>query len=66
MKQYKVEAFTYYSKITTDKEHIVKSSKAEIQETMDSYAKNGWTLTSTTATSFGAAVYIYLYFEKDA
>ena len=66
MKQYKVEAFTYYSKITTDKEHIVKSSKAEIQETMDSYAKDGWTLPSTNATSFGAAVYIYLYFEKDA
>lgn len=66
MKDYKVEALIYYSKITLDSEHIVKKSKAEIQEKLDEYAKNGYRLVSTNSTDFGAAVYIYLYFEKDA
>ena len=65
MKQYKVEALIYYSKVTLDKEHIVKSSSKEIQEKLDEYAAKGWSLASTDATSFGAAVYIYLYFEKE-
>lgn len=65
MKQYKVEGFTYYSKATLDKDHIIKSSKAEIQQTLDEYTKNGWRLVSTNTTSFGLAVYVYLYFEKD-
>ena len=30
MKQYKVEALVYYSKVTLDKEHIVKSSIIDI------------------------------------
>ena len=64
MKQYKVETLIYYSKLTLDTKHIAKSSKAEIQEKPDEYAKDGWHLASTDATSFGAAVYIYLYFEK--
>ncbi|MFX0557612.1 DUF4177 domain-containing protein [Maribacter sp. CXY002] len=64
MKEYKVETFIYYSKLTFDTKHIIKSSKVEIQEKLDQYAKDGWRLASTDATSFGAAVYIYLYFER--
>ncbi len=66
MKEYKVEARTYYSKVTTDKEHIVKTSSAEIQALLDAYTADGWALASTDATSFGFAVYIYLYFEREA
>ena len=51
--------------MTTDSRHIVKSSKKEIQEKLDEYSKKGFHLTSTDATNFGAAVYIYLYFEKE-
>ena len=65
MKEYKVEVRTYYSKITTDRQHIAKSSGKEIQYLLDEYTKEGWTLASTDATSFGTAVYIYLYFERD-
>lgn len=65
MKLYKVEARTYYSKITLDKNHIIKSSTVEIQNIIDDYVADGWQLASTDATSFGAAVYIYLYFERD-
>lgn len=64
MKDYKVESLIYYSKLTTDTKHIVKSSKKEIQEKLDDYAKDGYKLASTDATNFGSAVYIYLYFEK--
>jgi hypothetical protein len=46
--------------------HIVKSSQKEIQEKLDKYANKGYKLTSTDATNFGLAVYIYLYFEKEA
>jgi hypothetical protein len=66
MKQYKVEALVYYTKVTLDKEHIVKSSTADIQGKLDEYASAGWRLVSTDATDFGFAVYIYLYFERDA
>ena len=62
--QYKVEAFTYYSKVVAGKDHIRDASKKEIQEMIDKYANEGWRLISTDATSFGAAVYIYLYFQK--
>lgn len=65
MKKYKVEARTYYSKPTTNKDHITDKSTDEIQTIIDNYAEDGWQLSSTDATSFGAAVYIYLYFEKD-
>lgn len=66
MKQYKVEVRTYYSKMTFDKEHIAKSSSEEIQNILDEHIREGWTLASTDATSFGLAVYVYLYFERDA
>ncbi len=65
MKKYKLETLIYYSKLTLDKEHIVKSSSADIQEKLDEYSRQGWKLVSTDATDFGAAVYFYLYFEKD-
>lgn len=65
MKEYKVEARTYYSKVTLNKEHIAESSAQEIQEILDAYTRDGWQLASTNATSFGLAVYIYLYFERD-
>lgn len=64
MKEYTVETLIYYSKITTDTKHIAKSSKKEIQEKLDEYAKQGYQLVSTDATNFGMAVYIYLYFEN--
>lgn len=66
MKKYKLESLIFYSKLTTDKEHIVKSSSIEIQAKLDEYAQDGWRLVSTDATDFGFAVYFYLYFEKDA
>jgi hypothetical protein len=65
MKRYKVEALIYYTKLTLDKEHIIKSSTADIQEMLDKYSSEGWSLVSSNATDFGFAVYIYLYFEKE-
>lgn len=65
MKEYKVEARTFYSALTLNKEHIAESSAEEIQQLLDTYVRDGWQLASTNATSFGAAVYIYLYFERD-
>lgn len=65
MKEYKVETLIYYSKLTLDSEHIAKSSKKEIQEKLDEYAKNGYKLASTNSTNFGMAIYVYLFFEKD-
>jgi hypothetical protein len=66
MKKYKVESLVYYTKITLDKEHIIKSSTTDIQQKLDEYAADGWRLISTNATDFGFAVYFYLYFEKEA
>jgi hypothetical protein len=66
MKEYKVESLIFYSKLTLDSEHIAKESKKEIQEKLDEYARNGYVLTSTTSTNFGLAIYIYLFFERDA
>jgi hypothetical protein len=65
MKDYKVESLIFYSKLTFDSEHIAKDSKEQIQAKLDEYASNGYRLASTDSTSFGSAVYIYLYFEKD-
>lgn len=65
MKDYKVECLIYYSKLTLDSEHIAKSSKAEIQEKLDEYSRDGYKLSSTSSNGFGSAIYIYLYFEKD-
>ena len=66
MKDYKVEALLYYSKLTLDSEHIAKDSKKEIQEKLDEYASQGYRLTSTTSTNFGLALYVYLFFEKES
>ena len=66
MKKYKVETLIFYSKLTLDKEHILKSSAPEIQAKLDDYASKDWRLVSTNMTDFGAAIYFYLYFEKDA
>ncbi len=65
MKEYKLESLIYYTKLTLDKEHIIKSSAADIQAKLDERASEGWQLVSTDATDFGAAVYFYLYFERD-
>lgn len=65
MKDYKVETLIYYSKLSFDLKHITKKSKKEIQEKLDEYASKGYRLTSTDASSFGSALYIYLYFETD-
>ncbi len=65
MRDCKVEALIYYSKLTLDSEHIVKKSKEEIQQKLDEYTANGYRLVSTTSTNFGTALYVYLFFEKD-
>ena len=64
MKEYKVESFLLYSKVTFDKKHIIKDATKKIQELLDQYAKDGWSLASTDAVTFGQAVYHYLYFER--
>ncbi len=66
MKKYKLETLVYYTKLTLDREHILKSSTTDIQAKLDEYSSDGWRLVSTDATDFGAAVYFYLYFEKDS
>ncbi|SEK74738.1 protein of unknown function [Aquimarina amphilecti] len=65
MKEYKLESLIYYSKLTLDKEHILKSSSKDIQEKLDLYAKDGWRLVSTDVEDFGIGMYFYLYFERD-
>jgi hypothetical protein len=65
MKSYKVEGLIYYSKLTLDSKHILNDSQAEVQTKLDEYAQQGYRLASTNTTSFGSAVYIYLFFEKD-
>ena len=64
MKEYKVESLIYYTKITLDKEHILKDSTKDIQAKLDEMAKEGWRLISTDATDFGFEVYFYLYIER--
>lgn len=64
-KQYKVEGFIYYTKVTLNANHIIENSVKEMQAKIDEHAANGWRLISTDAASFGAAMYTYLYFEKD-
>lgn len=39
MKEYKLESLIYYTKLTLDKEHIAKASKADIQAKLDEYAQ---------------------------
>lgn len=64
MKEYKVESFLLYSKFSFDKKHSIKDATKKIQALLDQYAKDGWSLSSTDAVSFVAAVYHYLYFER--
>ena len=64
MKEYKVESFIYYSKMTTNKTHILDDSTRDMQEKIDLMSVDGWRLVSTDATSFGTAMYFYLYFER--
>ena len=65
MKEYKVEAKAFYSKFTTNKNHIVESSMEDIQHIIDDSVEQGWQLASTDSTAFGAALYIHLYFERE-
>lgn len=65
MKEYKVEAKAFYSKLTTNKDHIVESSMEWIQHVIDDNVEYGWNLSSTDSTSFGAALYVHLYFERE-
>ncbi len=66
MKKYQLETAIFYSKISSDKNHIVKSSEVELQGILNRRAEEGWRLVSTDAASFGIALYFYLYFERDA
>lgn len=66
MKKYKLESLIYYSKVFTEKEHILTASSKDIQDKLDQYSADGWRLVSTDATHFGFAVYIYLDFETDS
>ena len=65
MKEYKLETLIYYTKLTLDREHILKDSSKDIQAKLDEMSKDHWRLVSTDATDFGAAIYFYLYFERD-
>ncbi len=65
MKEYKVETLIYYSKFTFNKYHIAEDSKRDIQAKLDEYSQKGFKLISTNTSNFGAALYIYLYFEKE-
>lgn len=65
MKEYKLESLIYYSKLTFNKYHILNDSSKDIQAKLDEMSKEHWRLVSTDVASFGAAVYIYLYFERD-
>lgn len=64
MKEYKVESFLLYSKLTFNTKHILQDSTKKIQKLLDQYSKEGWVLASTDAVTFGTAVYHYLYFER--
>ena len=64
MKEYKVESFIYYSKLTKNKMHIIEDSTKDIQDKIDLMSVDGWRLISTDAAPFGQAMYFYLYFER--
>lgn len=69
MKDYQVEALTYFSELSMNakrnSEHIANTSKADIQMKLAEYASKGYRLTSATTTIFGPALHVYLFFEKD-
>lgn len=48
-----------------DSKQILTDFQASVQPKLDEYAQQGYQLSSTNTVSFGSAVYIYLYFEKD-
>jgi hypothetical protein len=64
MKSYKVESLSFYVEVF-DSKSVEKKSKGQIQAKLDEYAAEGYKLISTNAASEGAAMNIYLYFEKD-
>ena len=66
MKEYKLESLIYYSKLSFDKEHILKASSQDIQDKLDEYSINGWKLVSTDVEDFGMGMYFYLYFERES
>jgi hypothetical protein len=39
--EYKVDTLVYYSKLTLDKEHVARSSNAELQAKLDEHARDG-------------------------
>jgi len=65
MKEYRLESLIYYSKLTLDRAHILKSSSRDIQAKLDEYGAEGWRLVSTDVEDFGSGMYFYLYFERD-
>jgi hypothetical protein len=65
MKEYRLESLIYYSKLTLDRAHILKSSSKDIQAKLDEYAAEDWRLVSTDVEDFGSGMYFYLYFERD-
>ncbi|TXB62939.1 DUF4177 domain-containing protein [Phaeodactylibacter luteus] len=64
-KEYHLESLLYFSKITFDREHILKASSQDIQQKLNEYAAEGWRLASTDVEDFGEGMYFYLYFERD-
>lgn len=64
MREYKVESLMYTSKLTLDFKLILKSSTQDIQDKLEAYSKEGWSLASTDTINFGSGIYIYLYFER--
>lgn len=65
MKRYKVEGQTFYSKFLGSSNHIAEASARWAEETIERYTQDGWSLASTDATSYGMAVYMFLYFERE-
>ncbi len=65
MKEYKLESLIYYSKLSFDKEHILKASTTDIEAKLTEYGNQGWRLVSTNIEDFGIGLYFYLYFERD-
>ncbi len=64
MKEYKVETLVFHPKLTFDTTYIVKESKEAIQEKLNEYTAQGYTLVSTNTINFESDLYVYLYFEK--
>lgn len=63
MPVYKVETLVFHAKHIHDFKAIAEHSQSAIQEKVDYYSRKGYQLAHTNTTSFGLALYIYLYFE---